>query len=361
MRFFSATSPALNWVKSRCSLEYQYGNLTLFRLAEVSDSYFPDPSIKSVIIMRHGKLSRIPNKGFRGITMDVMDIYPVIRYCEIKFSERLGAIKEEQSKERRPHDYVEVSPTHTAQDTLASGEGNKKDKVDSPVVTSPVKDKDSIKLNHEVVVNHNDDVRRKQNDVSAVPFLPRKPVRKKHSYEPIDPVDMLAKRYSAKKGSAKKRDSSVYEILDLALCLPSRNPSVKSRSEESPVVEALDLPEFRPRSMITVSCSPFGNSILATGTNITQQRSQQVADELTKSLDTGEKVKSKFPVVAYPKKVASGSISSRSRGTSKSSGSFKSSFHLSTRSQSSRLSRKRYICRHIILYLVYMKAPDPCY
>ena len=330
--FVSATSPALNWVKSRCSLEYQYGNLTLFRLAEVPDSYFPDPSIKSVIIMRHGKLSRFPNKGFRGITIDVMDIYPVIKYCEIKFAERLGVIKEEGSKGRKPHDYVEVSPTRTAQDTLASGEGNKRDKVGSPILTSPVKDKS----NPEVVINHNDGVKRKQSSASAVPFLPRKPARKKHSYEPIDPDDILSKRYS--RDSAKTRHSSVYEVLDLASCLPSRHPSVKSRLEESPVVEALDLSEFRTRSVITISCSPFENNSLATGANIAQKRSQQVADELTKSLDTSGMIKSKIPV-AYPRKAASGSISSGH--TSKSSGSTKSSFHLSTRSQSSRLSRKR--------------------
>ena len=227
------------------------------------DSYFLDPPIKSVMIMRRGKLSRIPNKGFRGITIDVMDIYPVIRYCEIKFAERLEVIKEEESKGRKLHEYVEMSPTRTAQGTLA-------------------------------------------------------------------------KRYS--RDSARKRHSSVYEVLDLASCLPSRHPSVKSRSEKSPVVEALDLSEFRTRSVITISSSPSENNGLATGANFAQKRSQQVADELTKSLDTAEIVKSKIPV-AYPRKAASSSINSGH--TSKSSGSVKSSFHLSTRSQSSRSSRKR--------------------
>ena len=358
MCYFSATSPTLNWVKSRCSLEYQYGNLTLFRLAEVPDSYIPDPSVKTVIIMRHDRPQKFHNKGFRGITIEVMDIYPVIRYCEIKFAERLGVIKEEENKENKSHEYVELSLTQTAQEPLAS-EGIKTTvvsngtKANNPVVTSPVKSKGSTRPNREVGANHSSDGNKKEGDVSAVPFLPSKPVRKKHSYEPIDPEFFKeATHYSGNKVSIRKRDSSVYEVLDLALHLPSRNPSVKSRPEESPVVEALDLSKFRARSMITVSCAPSENNKLASGVNIAQQRSLQVANELTKSLDTGEMVRSKVPVV-YPKKAVSSGTSSRT--TSKSSGSFKSSFHLSVRSQSSRLSRKRYVYCYVILYLMHMK------
>ena len=345
MCIISATSPALNWIKSRCSLEYQYGNLTLFRLSEVSDSYLSDPTIKTVSIMRQGRYCKIANKNFRGITMDVMDIYPVIRYSEIKYAERLTVIKEEDK---------EVSPScDVVQDRVASGEinnavnvnGDERGKGDASVLPSSGK----------VASNHVDDVNRKHSGVSA-PFLPPKPMRKKHSYEPIDLEDI----FDCSNRNSKHRKSSVYEVLDLAMHVSSRKSSMglnkssmesrkSSIASEYPVVEALDLDNlsnFRTRSLITVSCKPLKESGVVGDVKIAQQRSLQVANEVTKSLDSSGEVKSKMFSV-HPKREVVGSASSR--GTSK-SGESSNSSHLSVRSHPTRISRKRYDCMWFIPY-----------
>ena len=360
-----ATSPALNWVKSRCSLEYQYGNLTLFRLAEVTEVYLCDPTIKTVSVMRNGRFHKVYNKNFRGIAMDVMDIYPVIKYCEIKFSERLGVIKEEKNNEKKQ---VPLSPTHTAQETLdkiASRENNENKTVThnnhaddegiktnnhGPVLSSTGKSKDSdTKPNCTIVINNNIDVDKKHSNISA-PLFPKKQLRKKHSYEMMDFESSLESDSIIRKdseSSSSQRKSSVYEVLDLASNLSSRK---SSHAEEPTVVEALDLDSvhnFRTRSLITVSCRRSVENNLVSSTEIARQRSLQVENELTKSMDGATKsmhsdviVKSKVPVPVHAKKKTSGSISSRD--TSKSSGSFRSNLHLSIRSYSNRLSRKRY-------------------
>lgn len=333
----------------------------------MDDRYLTDPTIKTVSILRHGKFCKIPNKNFRGITMDVMDIYPVIRYSEIKFAERLGVIKEVENCEKK-HVYELVSPPRGVQeavDKMVSGEGNDPNRVNgadkikgsASVLPSPVKEESNNTKKEEsnntnacceIVVNHGNE---KRDDISVhqqLPPLQKKPLRKKHSYEPIDPEDFDSISRRNSKRNNGKRKSSVYEILDLALHNASRQSSVKSRSSrksrlnESTVVEALDLDScqnFQTRSMVTVSCKSSEENGLNGDISIAQQRSVQVVDELTRSLDSGEMIKSKVKVI-NPKREETISVSSR--GTSN-SGSHKSSMHLSFRSShSSQLSRKRY-------------------
>ena len=313
----------------------------------MSDSYLTDPTIKTLSIMRQGRYNKIANKNFRGITMDIMDIYPVIRYSEIKYAERLQVIKEEDK---------EVSPScDVAKDRVTSAEinngeivinvnGDEKTKGDTSVPPSPGKH----------TTNHTDGVNKKFSEVSA-PFLPSKPVRKKHGYEPIDLEDFFDYNSTSKrnsKRSVKRHRSSVYEVLDLAMHVSSRKSSmwsnksseesrkslVTSHSVESPVVEALDLDNlshFRTRSLITVSCKPASNeSEVVDNISIAQQRSIQIANEVTKSLDSTGEVKSKI-ISVHPKK---GGAGGSSRTTSKSNESSKNSSHLSVR----RISHKRY-------------------
>ena len=385
----------MNWVKSRCSLEYQYGNLTLFRLAEVTDSYLTDPTIKTVSIMRQGRFRKIPNKNFRGVTMDVMDIYPVIKYSEIKYAERLAVIKEEEGKEESPiHDGVKDTEALSPVDTVSPVDGGEITKSHPSTLSSSGK----VENNAANRVDH-------RKNISAA-FLPAKPLRRKHSYEPIDPEDHFG--YDSKPSATKQqRKSSIYEVLDLAShvsaretsmesrkasmesrntlmesrntllesrkasmvsskasiesknasmesrngSLESRNGSMESRngsmeskngsvhtstalnSMESPVIKALDLgtPHFRTQSLLTVSCKPSSGTGLVRDTTVIPHRVLQ--DELTKSLDNGEKIKSKV----FPSKENISNVSSPS--TSKSGESFRS--HLSVRSHQTRLSRKK--------------------
>lgn len=347
--FIPATLPTLNWVKSRCSLEYQYGNLTLFRLAEVEDSYLTDPTIKTVSIMRNDRFCRIPNKNFRGITIDVMDIYPVIKYCEIKVAERLAVIKEIEGK-LYEHEYAEVLHSHDiseANDKVGSGEVNSAETINhsrekttnnnSALSSLDKEENDEVKSdtqsNCKIVINHP---------------LPPKPLRKKHTYELIDTGDKSASSSIIRKNSdrsTKKHNSSVYEVLDLALHTSSKRSSMKSSVEDSsPVVEVLDLsniPTFRKRS-ITVSCKPPEEGSVVSDVKIAHQRSLQVAEELTKSLDSGvAEVKSKKLLKVSPVKDAFSNQITHST-SSKSSESFKNSLHLSIRNHGSRRSRKRY-------------------
>ena len=304
--------------------------------------------------MRHDRYYKIPNKNFRGITMDVMDIYPVIRYSEIKYAERLTAIKEEEGKEVSPsRDMVDerVGKVATGENAeiVINVDGDKNAKGNASAPSSSGKDKYSTS-------NHTGDVKRKHNDVSA-PYWPPKPLRKKHSYEPIDPEDIYDFSSTSKRNSKRfiiRRKSSVYEVLDLAMSsrkslmrsrkssLESRKSSMASHSVESPAVEALDLDNlshFRTRCLITVSFKPFKDSGIVGNVNIARQRSLQVAEEVTKSLDGIGEVKSKT-ISVKPKREDIGSASSQS--TSKSGESSRSSSHLSTRSCQTRISRKRY-------------------
>ena len=314
--------------------------------------------------MRQGRYRKIPNKNFRGITMDVMDIYPVIRYSEIKYAERLADIKEEEDKEKYP-----------------ACDGAKETETSSTVdIVSPVNDDGRTKNNFSTLsssgkvengaVNHVD--HRKK--ISSA-FLPAKPLRRKHSYEPIDPEDHFG--YNSKPSATKQQNtSSIYEVLDLAshvsarkesmesskasmesksTLMESRNTSVESKkalmesrngsmesrngsvhtstasnSMESPVIKALDLgtPHFQTQSLLTVPSKASNGTGLAGDTKAIPDHLLQ--DELTKSLDSGEKVKSKV----FPNKEDISNVS-----TSKSGESFRS--HLSVRSHQKRLSRKK--------------------
>lgn len=300
---FIATSPTLNWVKSRCSLEYQYGNLTLLRVAEVTDSYFPDPTIKTVSILRHEKFYKRPNKSFHGITVDIMDIYPVIKYSEIKFTERLATIKSKGTK--KDHDYKEVSPL---------GEADTKNVNKTP--SSPEKV-----------------------DITG------RPIRRKHTYGVIDydggtgsiTSDSVKKDVEH---SFNERKTSVYEILDLAAYDSSKQSLIQSHTEESQAVEALDLDSsFRTRSLITVSCKASETGSLFSETKISRQRSLQVANELSRSME----IKSKKDII--PKRRSTGSHSSKSTNSS-----YKKNLHLNLRNQPNRLSNKRYYAT--VLFMV---------
>ena len=322
----------------------------------MSDSYLADPTVKTVSIMRQGRYHKIANKNFRGITMDVMDIYPVIKYSEIKYAERLTVIKEEDKEVSTSHDVAQDRKTSgeiNSGDIVINVNGDVKTKGDTSVPPSPGKH----------ATNHTDDANRKLNEVSA-PFLPSKPVRKKHSYEPIDFDDIFDYDSTSNKNSkcsANRRRSSVYEVLDLAIHVSSRKSSMwsnkssmKSRKSsmashsvespvvESPVVEALDLDNlshFRTRSWITVSCKPSKESEAVGNVSIARQRSIQIANEVTRSLDTAGEMRSKI-IPVHPKRESTSSTSSR--GTSKSGESSKNSSHLTVRSHQTRISRKRY-------------------
>lgn len=74
------------WKKSQCGLEFHYGNLTLLRLVEVKDYYLADPAITTVTIIDNNKFHKKPNSEFHGIVLEVMDVYPIIKYSEYKFS-----------------------------------------------------------------------------------------------------------------------------------------------------------------------------------------------------------------------------------------------------------------------------------
>lgn len=74
--------PIASWKKSQCGLEFQYDNLVLLRLVEVKDYYLADPDITSVTIIDDGKFHKKPNSEFHGIVLEVMDVYPIIKYFE---------------------------------------------------------------------------------------------------------------------------------------------------------------------------------------------------------------------------------------------------------------------------------------
>ena len=66
-------------------MELQYGNLVLLRLAEVKDYYLADPTITTVTIIDNGKFHKKTNSEFHGIVLEVLDVYPIIKYSEYKF------------------------------------------------------------------------------------------------------------------------------------------------------------------------------------------------------------------------------------------------------------------------------------
>ena len=86
--FVTDTFPLASWKKSQCGLEFQYGNLVLLRLVEVKDYYLADPVITSITIINNGEFCKKPNREFHGITLEVMDVYPIIKYSECKFGLR---------------------------------------------------------------------------------------------------------------------------------------------------------------------------------------------------------------------------------------------------------------------------------
>ena len=204
------------------------------------------------------------NKNFSGITLEVMDIYPVIRYSEIKYTERLSILKEEEK----------AFPDNAVQETLDTV-ANKDEKSTNDVNSKEV-DRNTSNLNE------------KYKEIPA-PSLPSKQLRQKASNVPEN-ID--SDHGSNSCTTKQRRKSSVYETLDLASHISSRKSSMMLHLVESPTITALDLntlPHFRPRSFITISLKPTKGTSLVKDAGISYQRSLQVADELTNS---GGKVKS---------------------------------------------------------------------
>lgn len=86
-------------------MEFQYGNLVLLRLVEVKDYYLADPVITSITVINNGKFFKKPNREFHGIVLEVMDVYPIIKYSEHKFGlrsseEQTNSIKSNERRSR---------------------------------------------------------------------------------------------------------------------------------------------------------------------------------------------------------------------------------------------------------------------
>ena len=60
----------------------------MLRLVEVKDYYLADPVITSITIINNGNFCKKPNREFHGIVLEVMDVYPIIKYSEHKFGLR---------------------------------------------------------------------------------------------------------------------------------------------------------------------------------------------------------------------------------------------------------------------------------
>ena len=329
-RLFAATSPALNWVKSRCSLEYQYGNLTLFHLEEVANSYPTDPSIETVSIMRNGKYRKIPNKNFCGITIEVMDIYPVVRYSEIKYAENLPGLKEEE--EAGDEKAVLGDAVQKTIDKAASTDINNA-RVIAHGDSGEKNMSNAYASSYKEVGRNTFSLIEKHKDISE-PFLPSKQLQKASNL-PINPENIDINHYSNPCTTKQRRKSSVYETLDLASRVSSRKSSIVSHPVESPSIKALDLnsfPHFRPRSRITISLKPTKETSLVKDVDISYQRSLKVADELTYS---GGKVKSNI----LPLNTKSGDIGNVTLPESRKS--FISSLKTPTRSQLASISRQK--------------------
>ena len=315
--------------------------------------------------MRHGRFCKTLNKNFRGITMDVMDIYPVIKYCEIKFAERLAVIKEvdntvnNKRNKRNEHNYEEMSYSDEPQevhDKTPSGEDNfteviihherakdnEKTKNDEKVKNGvsdltllEEREANHIESNCEKVINHTDGVNRRKDDITE---LPAKQKRRKHSYDLVDFEDGFGRVNTERKDSkhsTNSHKSSVHEVFDLAI-----QSSTRSHAEESLIIEALDLDvtsSFRERSSITISCKPSQeNSLNDSIKKIAQQRSLQVSNELAKSSKSGEGAKNIKASVNSKKEQKFNCDSQSSQST------FTSNRNNSHLSHSSRLSYKRY-------------------
>ena len=223
-----ATSPALNWIKSRCSLELQYGNLTLFRLAEVKDSYFSDPTVTHVSIFKGNAFRKRPNQGLCGILLEVMDIYPVIKHAELKFSERLASSNKKGIKQQRHYD--EVSEDHFNPSFASPAIVLNNNVGTTTVEVHNTQNGGNDKPSDNSKPSDNEKPDKRSDNVTptdeAPSYLYPKQRLKNHKYDTIDKT--------AVKGS---KDHAIYEVLDLA-AFKSHRPSMTT-SFDSQVVDAL--------------------------------------------------------------------------------------------------------------------------
>lgn len=51
----------------------------------MKDYYLADPAVTTVTIIDNGKFHKKPNSEFHGIVLEVLDVYPIIKYSEYKF------------------------------------------------------------------------------------------------------------------------------------------------------------------------------------------------------------------------------------------------------------------------------------
>ena len=51
----------------------------------MKDYYLADPGITTITIIDNGKFHKKPNSEFHGIVLEVLDVYPIIKYSESKF------------------------------------------------------------------------------------------------------------------------------------------------------------------------------------------------------------------------------------------------------------------------------------
>jgi len=235
---YSHVLAVLNWIKSRCSLELRYGNLTLFRLAEVKDNYFSDPTITHVSIFKGKTFRKRHNQGFCGILLEVMDIYPVIKHAEQNFLECIASSNIKSSKQQSHYDKISVdyfSPflpttnqpttlnnigttTVDVHHTIEAQNDNKNKPSDSDKLCDKPSDNDKPCDNYKPSDNY------KPTNEALYP----KRRLKNHKYDRIGET-----------GVKEPNDHSIYEILDLAAFKSHRSSLMASF--DSQVVDALAL------------------------------------------------------------------------------------------------------------------------
>ena len=186
-----------------------------------------------------------PNKGFCGISLEVMDIYPVIKHAEKKFLERLAASDkkctrhyEEVADDRFNHLVTNNNPPTTLQNDTNHGAIT----VEVHNTAVETQNGDNTKNGDKAQIADKTQDANESKPIVEVPPTRKRPPRL-HKYDVIDE--------SVVKGH---KDYTIYEALDLAPFKHRPSMMTASFTCDSQAVDALDLDkQLRYPSMNSIS------------------------------------------------------------------------------------------------------------